>query len=146
MKDVIIQDYPDTVGFDFEPSQMNPSDMIHEIIDLARQCYERKLAYVNIENTANGQVYICMTTDIDVEEYKILNDYHIMPRNWSEMERLECRYDDAMYLMGIVLKLQKIVGGEGVRESLQQVYNRIDASENPLSDALKALAKAGGEV
>jgi len=111
MKDVIIQDYPDTVGFDFELRPMNPSEMIHEIIDIARQCYERKLAYVNIEITANGQVYVYMTTDIHVEEYSLIDDFHIMVRNWSKIERLECRYDDEHYLQGIVLKLQAIVGG-----------------------------------
>ena len=106
MSDAMIYDHPD-----FEPNPMNPSEMIHEIIDLARQCYEQRKAYVNIEHTANGQVFVYVTTDIVVEEYSLIDDFHIMPRNWSEMERLECRYDDAHYLQGIVLKLQAIVGG-----------------------------------
>ena len=97
---------------DFEtPSQSTPADMIHEIIDLARQCYEQRKAYVNIEITANGAVYVYMTTDISVEEYKLIDDFHIAPAAWSKLERLECRYDDAHYLNGIIIKLKAIVGG-----------------------------------
>jgi len=106
MSDAMIYDHPD-----FEPNPMNPSDMIHEIIDLSRACFEKRKAYVNIEITANGAVYVYMTTDISVEEYKLIDDFHIAPAAWSKLERLECRYDDAHYLQGIVLKLQAIVGG-----------------------------------
>ena len=106
MKDAMIYDHPD-----FEPNPMNPSEMLHEIIDLARQCYERKLAYVHIEINANANIAVTVTTEIDIIVYEFVGGFHISPKKWDEVERLECRYDDARYLNRIIIKLKAIVGG-----------------------------------
>jgi len=106
MSDAMIYDHPD-----FEPNPMNPSEMLHEIIDLARRCYERKLAYVNIEISGNQKVSVTVTKEIDVADYEFIEGYTIAPKNWDSVERLVCNSDNAHYMNGIIIKLQAIVGG-----------------------------------
>ena len=113
MKDVIIQDYPDTVGFEFEtPSPSTPADMIHEIIDLARQCYEQRKAFVSVQIFGGTQgITVILHTDFTVTEYVNLGEYMLVPVDFDKCEMMNCNGDDAMYLMGIIIKLQAIVGG-----------------------------------
>ena len=113
MSDVIIQDYPDTVGFEFEtPSPSTPADMIHEIIGLARRCYEQRKAFVSVQIFGGTQgITVILHTDFTVTEYVNLGEYMLVPVDFDKCEMMNCNGDDAMYLMGIVLKLQAIVGG-----------------------------------
>jgi len=104
MKDAMIYDHPD-----FEPaSPSTPIDLIHEIIVLSCACFEKRKAYVHIEISANMKVSVSITTEIKVVEYEFIGGYSIEPKSWDGVEMFVCFYDDAMYLMGIVLKLQAI--------------------------------------
>ena len=102
MQDVIIQDYQD-----FEPNPATPTSMMYDIIDLQRECYEKKKAYVNVELNANGTINVWMTNDIIISEYQYIDDYHIAPSNWHSMDRYELRYDDAKTLSEIVSTLRE---------------------------------------
>lgn len=107
MSDIMIYDHPD-----FEPNPMNPSEMLHEIIDLARQCYEQKKAFVSVQIFGGTQgITVILHTDFTVTEYVNLGEYMLVPVDFDKSEMMNCNGDDAMYLMGIIIKLQAIVGG-----------------------------------
>ncbi len=108
MSDIMIYDAPD-----FEPaSPSTPADLLHDIIDLARQCYEQRKAYVYIEISGNQKVSVTVTKEIVVADNEFIEGYTIAPKKWDSVERLVCTSDDAHYLNGVVIKLQQIVGGE----------------------------------
>ena len=107
MSDAMIYDHPD-----FEPNPMNPSEMLHEIIDLARQCYEQRKAFVSVQIFGGTQgITVILHTDFTVTEYVNLGEYMLVPVDFDKCEMMNCNGDDAHYLQGIVLKLQAIVGG-----------------------------------
>mgnify|MGYP006372528333 FL=1 len=107
MSDAMIYDHPD-----FEPNPMNPSVMLHEIIDLARQCYEQRKAFVSVQIFGGTQgITVILHTDFTVTEYVNLGEYMLVPVDFDKCEMMNCNGDDAHYLQGIVLKLQAIVGG-----------------------------------
>jgi hypothetical protein len=102
MQDVIIQDYPD-----IEPNPSTPTSMLYDILDLQRECHEKKKAYVNVEINANGTINVWMTNDIVISEYSMIDDYHIAPKVWHAMDRYEFRYNDAYIMAAIIETLRE---------------------------------------
>jgi len=103
MQDVIIQDYPD-----FEPNPSTPTSMMYDIIDLARECFENRKAFVSVQIFGGTHgITVIHTDQFSVIEYPSLDSYRIHPHSFKNTNTVQFDYFDAKALSNCVETLRE---------------------------------------
>ena len=103
MQDVIIQDYPD-----IEPNPSTPTSMLYDILDLARECFEKRKAFVSVQVFGGTHgITVIHTDEFSVLEYPNLGSYMLNPRSFDNTKTASCDYCDAKRLSAIIETLRE---------------------------------------